>query len=235
MERRLRRRWRRRPGVARARPRASDPGPGRAGNGRLGSALPDGRPDAQGASARQLAGRIVEARTAGLLQQVASGRRRTTLTRSGRLLPWQPAPVLGFGTNGRSARRPRSSMSRRACARCWTRSTDWPMVSFVSSDRAHNPARSMFASSDRATLEPGSERHAWAGAAPRVGGGRARPSPGRGATADRAARRFIARTPMPPSAGTLPAIARRRVTRPARSSRHPRPHRAARPPIGSRC
>ena len=56
-----------------------------------------------------------------------------------------------------------------------------------------------------------------------------------GATADRAARHFIARTPMPPSAGTLPAIARRRVTRTARSSRHPRPHRAARPPTGSRC
>jgi hypothetical protein len=93
----------------------------------------NGRPDARGASARQLAGRIVEARTAGLLQQVASGRRRTILTRSGMLLPWQPAPVLGFGTNGRSAKRPRSSMSRRACARCWTRSTDWPMVSFVSS------------------------------------------------------------------------------------------------------
>jgi hypothetical protein len=114
--------------------------------------------------------------------------------------------------------------------------TAWSCFVSSSRPRIHNLARSMFASSDCATLEPGSERHAWAGACPRVGGGpAARPSPARGRGRRPGARRFIVRTPMPPSAGTLPAIARRRVTRPARSARHPRPHRAARPPTGPRC
>ena len=45
--------------------------------------------------------------------------------------------------------------------------------------------------------------------------------------------RVTARTPMSPSAGTLLATTHCRELRLARSTRHPRPHHAARPPTGS--